>query len=221
MLNRRMPGRLMLITDLKLFADEKTFLQAAEKALRGGVDAIQLREKTLNARQVLGLAHELKKLTDKFNAALIINERVDIAKLASAHGVHLPETAFSPRDARALLGDKAIIGVSTHDPAHAVKAEAEGADYVTLSPIYHTPSKAPYGEPIGIKPLASAVKKLKIPVYALGGIKYKNIAEVMEAGAAGIALISAILASHEIEKSARELRDELIYYDNNKSRKAL
>ncbi|MFQ5480207.1 MAG: thiamine phosphate synthase [Thermodesulfobacteriota bacterium] len=219
--NKNPMGRLMLITDSELFPDKESFLEGSKKALTGGVDTIQLREKTLSARELLCLAHELRKLTHKFRAKLIINERSDIAKLAEADGVHLPAAAFSAHDARALLGEKALIGVSAHSLGDALSAEAGGADYVTLSPIYHTPSKAAYGEPIGLGPLAETTAELKIPVYALGGINKKRVKEVLHAGAAGVALISAILCTGSPRESARELADELIYYNNEKSKKAL
>lgn len=214
------PGRLMLITDSTLFPDKKAFLRASEGALRGGVDTIQLREKALSARDLLGLAHKLRELTIRFNAKLLINERVDIAMLAGADGVHLPVKAFSPSQARALMGDKAIIGISTHSAAGALQAEAGGADYVTLGPVYHTASKAPYGEPIGQKPLTEAAAHLKIPLYALGGINKERVGEVLEAGASGVALISAILAGKDTESRAREITDELIKY-NETCRRAL
>lgn len=210
----------MLITESRLFTDKESLLRACEGALRGGVDTIQLREKTLGARELLALGRALRKLTEKFNAKLLINERVDIAMLVPAHGVHLPAKAFSPSAARSLMGDKAIIGVSTHSVKEAQEAEAEGADYVTLGPVYFTKSKAPYGEPIGTGPITEAAGKLKIPVYALGGINEERAAVVLRAGAGGIAVISAILAKRETELRAREIADEFIKY-NERRRRAL
>ncbi len=210
--NKKPCADLMLITNSRLFSDKKSFLLGCEAALSAGVEVIQLREKTKSAKELLCLARDLREMTLEFKAALIINDRVDIAKLIGADGVHLPSDAFSPLEARAILGGKAVIGVSAHCVEEAQEAEAHGADYVTLSPIYYTTSKARYGSPIGLAPLRAATARLKIPIYALGGINKDRIKEVLGAGAAGAAVISAILASKDIRESARELREELMGY---------
>jgi len=205
----------MLITDSGLFADTSSFLDGVERALYGGVRLVQLREKGLCGRDLLALARKLRDITERHNARLIINERADIAKLIKADGLHLPVNAFSVRDARGMMGADAVIGVSTHSAAEALAAEAHGADYITLSPIYETPSKARYGEPIGLVPLKEAASTLSIPVYALGGITYQRVGEVMECGAWGIALISAILASNDSCKSTRRINTEIKKYQKN------
>lgn len=202
----------MLITDTALFPDNRSFLEAIEKTLAGGVRLIQLREKSLSGRDLLNLARRLREITKKHKARLLINERADIAKLVEADGLHLPVKAFSVKDARELLGEKAIIGISTHSVAEAQRAEADGADYITFGPVYRTASKARYGDPPGLGPLKEAASLLSIPVYALGGITSGRVREVLRAGAEGVALISAILASKDITKSAREINMELEDY---------
>lgn len=202
----------MLITDSRLFEDTSAFLRAVEKALAGGVSLIQLREKGLNGRDLLALGYKLRDMTTRHKARLIINERADIAKLTEADGLHLPANAFSLKDARKLMGAEAIIGVSTHSFVEARAAEADGADYITLSPIYETPSKVRYGEPIGLATLKKSASTLSIPVYALGGIKVDRIREVMENGAYGAALISAILASSDSCKSTQKINTEIKKY---------
>jgi len=199
----------MLITDKSLFPDDSSFLEAIEKALAGGVRLIQLREKGLSGRELLALARRLRKMTGRHKARLLINERADIAGLAAADGIHLPVTAFSVKDARRLMSENALIGASTHSVDEARRAVREGADYITFGPVYCTPSKAGYGAPVGLGPLKDAASGLTIPVYALGGIKKEGVQEVMEAGAYGVALISAILASKDILASAREIKREL------------
>jgi len=213
--NTRRLDNLMLITDSGLFEDTPSFLEAMKKTLAGGVRLIQLREKGLSGRDLLALGRKLKDMTTRHKARLFINERADIAKLIEADGLHLPVNAFSVRDARGLMGAEAIIGVSTHSADEARAAEADGADYVTFGPVYETPSKARYGAPLGLGPLPELTSRLTIPVYALGGITYQRVREVMENGASGVALISAILASKEICKSAKEIKKELKYYIKN------
>ncbi len=199
----------MLITDTGLFSDIGSFLSTVEKALNGGVTAVQVREKSMNARDLLGLAKRLRQMTAPHGAALIINERVDIAMLSGADGVHLPSKAFSPGEARALLGEGALIGVSTHGMDEALSAERAGTDYITFGPVYHTPSKAPYGEPPGPGELCRVCSRLSIPVFGLGGITPERVSEVMSAGGAGIALIRGILGAPDPGAAARRIRQEM------------
>lgn len=205
----------MLITDSGLFEDTSSFLEAMESALYGGVRLVQVREKGLCSRDLLALARRLRDITGRHKARLFINERADIAKIIKADGLHLPVNAFSVMEARRLMGAEAFIGVSTHSVAEARAAEAKGADYVTFGPVYETPSKARYGAPLGLGPLKKAASRLNIPVYALGGITSQRVQEVMEGGASGVALISAILASKEICESAKEITKELKYSIKN------
>ncbi len=209
-----LPG-LMLITDTGLFPEMHSFLDAIEKALAGGVKFIQLREKGLCGRDLLGLARRLRAITGRHSAGLIINERADIAKLVGADGLHLPVRAFSVREARGLLGEGALIGVSTHSTGEARKAARDNADYITFGPVYKTPSKSRYGEPLGLEALKEAARGLTIPIYALGGIQCRRVREVMENGASGVALISAILASKDISESAGEIKMALEAYMKN------
>ena len=178
-------------------------------ALEGGVKAVCLREKDLPAREILTLALRLRQLTSGFNAALFINSRVDVALAIRADGIHLGQNSFSPKDVRPLIGKKTLIGVSAHSIKEALQAERDGADFVTLGPVYRTPSKEKYGEPIGLLPLEKASKVLRIPFFGIGGIKKENIKEVLEAGASGVALISGILSAKNPEKATKEIIQEL------------
>lgn len=196
-----------LITDRAIV--NGNIVKAVEEALKGGVKAVQLREKDLHAKELLALAKELRSITKRYGAKLIINDRCDVAALVEADGVHLGIRSISPKDAREILGTDKLIGVSTHSVEEAVRAEAEGADFITFGPVFYTPSKAAYGEPVGIELLKNACKQVKIPVYAIGGIKKENTAEVISKGASGIAVISAILGAKDIRKSAGELDAEL------------
>jgi thiamine-phosphate pyrophosphorylase len=194
---------LYLITDRHQCAPEHTLFSAVEAALQGGIRAVQLREKDMAPNELLQLARQLRTLTTRYGARLLINDRVDIALATEADGVHLTEQSMDVPTARHLLGPKRVIGVSTHSLERACNAEEDGADFITFSPIYSTPSKAKYGEPQGIKKLHRVCSQINIPAFALGGITPERQAEVQHAGAAGIALISAIIGAHDPTAAAQ------------------
>ncbi|WP_298433744.1 thiamine phosphate synthase [Geobacter sp.] len=195
---------LYLITDRHQTAG-RDLLAVVGEALAGGVTAVQLREKDLAPRELLELARALRELTGRFGARLLVNDRIDIALAADADGVHLGEGSIPPREARRLLGPERLVGVSCHTLAGAREAEEGGADFITFGPVFFTASKARYGPPVGLPPLAEAVRSVSLPVFALGGITRENAAEAMAAGAAGIALISAICAADSPRDEARAL----------------
>jgi thiamine-phosphate pyrophosphorylase len=199
---------LYLITDRRQ-TRERYLMDVLKGALQGGVDAIQLREKYLNAVDLLKLARRIRELTEEYEAKLFLNDRVDIAIAVDSDGVHLGQSSFSPRDTRRLLGGNKLIGVSTHSLKEAKIAEAEGADFITLGPIFYTPSKAGYGEPLGIDIVKTVKAEIGIPVFPVGGIKKKNLDIVMGAGANGVAVISAIMVADEPEVEAEEMIGEI------------
>ncbi len=200
---------LYLISDRKLLPEGTNLPEIIEQALIGGVRALQLREKDLPSDELYRLALELKSLADRHGAKLLINDRIDIAMAVGAGGVHLGEHSLPTDTARRILGQQAIIGRSTHRVEDIVQAAAQGADFVTFSPIYFTPSKAPYGQPQGLEPLRAACSASRLPVLALGGIRQDRIREVRSAGAAGVALISAILTAIDPASTARSLLKEM------------
>jgi thiamine-phosphate pyrophosphorylase len=185
---------LYLITDRQACGSRDLIL-VVEEALKGGVKAIQLREKDLSSRAQYELAYEMRKLTSRYDAALFINDRVDIALAVNADGVHLGVSSLPIHRARKLLGKKRLIGVSCHNQVNAIAAQDFGADFITYGPVFHTPSKAAYGPPIGIDSLREVAPRLRIPIFALGGINIVNTGEVISAGAHGIAMISAVIAA--------------------------
>jgi thiamine-phosphate pyrophosphorylase len=196
--------KLYLITDRKLFTDHSSLFSAVEEALKGGVKAVQLREKDFGARDLLGMAYKMRELTKTYQARLFINDRVDIALAVEADGVHLGRESIPAHAVKKTFKDRLIIGVSTHSLDEAVEAEKGGADFVTLGPVYHTPSKMKYGEPIGIELLRSIKGKISIPVFAIGGIRIDKVGEVKDAGADGLALISAILTAENIRETTEK-----------------
>jgi thiamine-phosphate pyrophosphorylase len=167
-------------------------------ALRGGVQAVQLREKDLAAGQLFKLAFELRQLTRDYGASLLINDRIDVALASDADGVHLGKASLPVAEARRILGDDRLIGYSAHSVEDALQAQRAGADFVTLGPVYLTPSKAQYGEPLGVNVLSEAARLVSIPVFALGGIKLSTVNEVLSAGSHGVALISAVMAAPNV-----------------------
>ena len=182
---------------------ETPITEQIEKALQGGIRAFQLREKDLSPKELLAQAIEIKPVIKKYGAKLFINDRADIAEIAGADGVHLTEASVPA----GVIKDKfpnLIVGVSTHAKEGALLAEAEGADFITFSPIYETPSKVHYGLPQGLTKLGQVVKAVQLPVLALGGIKLNRVPEVLDQGAYGVALISGIWDSKDIKQQAFE-----------------
>ncbi len=196
--------KLYLITDSTLFAAQCSMYLAIETALKAGVKFIQLREKHLPTRKLLDMGYWMSELTKEYGAKLFINDRVDIALAVGADGVHLGQDSIPAHAVRKIAGDKLLVGVSTHGIDEAIEAEKDGADFITLGPVYQTPSKLKYGNPIGIDTLRRVKSKISIPVLAIGGIKLDKVKEVMEAGADGVALISAILTAENIKETSEE-----------------
>ena len=191
--------RLYLITNRSLFENDNNFLDASEAALMGGVRALQLREKNLTDCELIELGNQLRILTSNYNAKLIMNSRADIAKIIDADGVHLTENSAHANEIKSTFPDL-IVGVSTHSLEAAQIAEAQGADYITFSPIYATPSKANYGPPQGLGLLRQVSQEVNLPVLALGGITLHRVSECLEQGAFGVALISDIWNSSHIKE---------------------
>jgi thiamine-phosphate pyrophosphorylase len=195
---------LYLITDRNQTAG-RPLLEVVEAALSGGVRAVQLREKDLPVPELYDLAWELRALTARYDARLLINERIDIALAVEADGVQLGTNSLPVTAARRIAPDL-LIGYSSHAVGEAAAALAKGADCVTFSPVFYTPSKAAYGEPQGLTKLAQACEQLRGPVFALGGIKQANLAQVTAAGCYRVALISDILAAPDPAAAAEAFR---------------
>jgi thiamine-phosphate pyrophosphorylase len=195
--------RLYLITDRSLFEGQKYFLSAVEAALMGGVKALQLREKDLPDSELIKLGIQLRILTSNYKAKLFINSRAEIAEKIGADGVHLTETRLPANEVKSSFPDLTV-GVSTHSLEGAHLAEKEGADFITFSPIYKTPSKASYGPPQGLNSLRKVTQAVRLPVLALGGITLHRVPECLKQGAFGVALISDIWNSSHIKKHSFE-----------------
>ena len=193
--------RVYLVTDRRQLIKSSELLITIEAALQGGLKAVQLRENDMGTRDLLNMAYRMRESTRKYDARLFINDRVDIALAIKADGVHLGQKSMPAYAVRKIAQDRLMIGVSTHSIDEAIEAEKDGADFITLGPIYHTPSKLKYGDPIGIDTLRKVKAKISIPIFGIGGIKLDKVREVKEAGADGVALISAILIAENIKET--------------------
>jgi thiamine-phosphate pyrophosphorylase len=195
---------LYVVTDRHLTGG-RALCQAVEEALRGGARAVQLREKDLPPRELYPLALEMRQLTQAYGARLLINDRVDVALAVGADGVHLTTTSLAADIARQLLGPDRLIGVSTHSCAEAQAAAEGGADFLVFGPVFFTPSKAAYGQPVGLDALRAVRAVVNSPILAIGGIKAANLEQVIGAGADGIAVISAIISADDPASATRNL----------------
>lgn len=196
--------RLYLVTDRHQTAG-RPLLSVLARAVRAGVRAIQLRERDLPVRELHTLAMQLQhELPD---ARLFINDRVDVALALRTQGVHLRESSLPAEVVRRLLWPSQLLGLSVHSLDGVIAAEQQGADFVVLGPIYDTPSKRIYGTPIGLRILEQAAQKVRIPIFAIGGITATRAREVRQAGAFGVAVLSSILSAANVEQATKDLLD--------------
>ncbi len=159
---------------------------------------IQLRDKFAGPHQLLPQARQLAQLCRDRGVRFIVNDRLDLAQAVDADGVHLGQDDLPPRAARPLLGAGKILGVSTHSLEQAVRAAEDGADYLGIGPIFATATKTTGYEPVGCGMIRQLRSRIDLPLLAIGGITSGNVGEVVRAGAAGAAVISAIIGSHDI-----------------------
>jgi len=193
-----------LITDRQLAPDLPRRVAAALRGLPPRAVAVHLREKDLGGRELLALALAVGKACAEARQLFLVNDRLDVAVLVGADGVHLPSAGVPVDDARRMLGPAKLIGRSCHSRAEVEAAHAAGADFATFSPIFDTPSKRQYGAPVGIESLREAAA-VGLPLVALGGITPGNAQEVRAAGAKGIAAIRSWLAGEDPAAALRSL----------------
>ena len=193
--------RLYIITDRRL----KDEVSSVKAALEAGATAIQLRIKDAPSREMYNVGREIRRLTRDYDALYIVDDRLDIALAVDADGVQLgPEDL--PIDVARELAPNLIIGASIYSLEEALKAEEMGADYLGAGAIYPSPSK-PDAKVLGIEGLKEVVSKVSIPVVAIGGINHDNAADVIRAGADGIAVISAVMASDDVYQATLSLKE--------------
>lgn len=200
----RVDFSLYLVTDRHQTRD-RPLVPLLARAMAAGVRAVQLREKDLGTRDLLALCREVLPLARRLGVRVLVNDRIDIVLATEADGVHLRVDSLPVTVARRLLGPGRLIAVSVHSVVEVGRAEADGADFVVLGPIYETASKTSYGPPIGLGPLVEATQRYRIPVFGIGGITASRIPELRKSGAAGAAVISAVLAADSVESSTHTL----------------
>jgi thiamine-phosphate pyrophosphorylase len=192
------------VTDRRATAG-RPLAEVVERCLGAGLPAVQLREKDLTGVELLDLARALRGLTARHGARLLVNDRVDVALAVDADGVHLPEAGLPPLAARTLVGPDRLLGVSTHSTAALDAAQEGGADFVLFGPVYDTPHKRAWGAPQGPAALAAACRRARVPVLAIGGVTADRVPELGDAGAAGVAVIRALLEAADPAAATREL----------------
>jgi thiamine-phosphate pyrophosphorylase len=204
-INRIQAARLYVITPDR---DPDWLLGYASAVLRGGAEVIQLRHKTLPRGQLLELARRMRDVTSAAGALLIVNDHVDIARLAGAAGVHLGPDDLSLEAARRIGGDRLLIGASASSLAAAKAAVASGADYIGSGATFPTPLKPDKGV-IGPAGVAAIVAAVKVPVFAIGGIDESNVSQLTALGIKRACVIRALGDAPDPESAARRLRGML------------
>jgi thiamine-phosphate pyrophosphorylase len=204
-MKRNVDWSLYLVTD-RLLSLGRPIDEIVRAAVDGGVTAVQLREKDCSTREFIALARKLKELLAPRGVPLLINDRVDVALAAQADGVHIGQSDMAYRDARALLGPDALIGLSVETPAQAAEAVDWDCDYLGVGPIFQTATKLDAAPAWGLDRLAELRRISHHRLVAIGGINASNAASIAAAGADGIAVVSAICSAPDPRAAAADLR---------------
>jgi thiamine-phosphate pyrophosphorylase len=182
--------------------------ETAKLVINGGADAIQLREKTISDSDFISLAGEIRDITTNRGTLFIINDRVNVARELNADGVHLGQQDMGVSEARAIIGNEKVIGVSTHNIIQARQALKDGADYIAIGPVYPTSTKN-YEPSVGLKVVQEVSREITVPVFAIGAITLENLDNVVKAGASRVAVCSAIINSKDIYSSTKHFKTKL------------
>jgi thiamine-phosphate pyrophosphorylase len=196
--------RLLLVTD-RTQTGGRSLPPLIQQAVNAGLPAVQLRERDLSTSEVRALAREIQSITEPRAVPLIVNDRIDLALAMNLEGVHLRANSLPVSVARRLVGANRLVGVSTHSISEVEQANRDGADYVLFGPIFDTPSKRPFGPPLGLAVLAEVCRHSAIPVFAVGGVTSDSVSDVRRAGAHGVAVIGAILTQDDVAAATRNM----------------
>jgi thiamine-phosphate pyrophosphorylase len=199
---------LYLVTDRDL-SRGRSLDWVVEKAAKGGVTIVQLREKEMETREFIEEAQRIQKILKPYNIPLLINDRVDVALAIGADGVHLGQKDMPYQMARKLLGDEAIIGLSVESIEQAKEANQFDVDYIAISPVFTTPTKGELTEELGIEGVKEISQLSKHPAVGIGSIKTHNAQDIIQAGADGVAVVSGICSEDDPEQAASELRKKV------------
>lgn len=196
---------LYLVTDRSL-SRGRTTLDVVRQAVAGGVTCVQLREKHCSTREFIEQARALQPLLKDKRIPLIINDRLDVALAVGADGIHLGQQDMALADARKIVGQTMVIGISAESVADAIRAEQQGADYIGVSPVFATPTKTDTAEALGLEGIQKISRAVAIPIVGIGGVNQRSAAAVLGAGADGIAVVSAIVSADDPKKAAADLK---------------
>ncbi len=202
-MNKNIDYTLYLCTDRDLMSSD-TIEESVELATKGGCTVIQLREKDCSSKDFYELAVRVKKITDRYNVPLIINDRVDIAMAVDAAGVHIGQNDLPADVVRQIIGKDKIIGVSAAKLEEAVKAVEDGADYLGIGAMYATDTKTD-ARPVTMDELKEIRTKVDVPIVVIGGINMRTLPDFKNIGIDGLAVVSAIVAKDDVEKAARDM----------------
>ena len=200
----RMDYSVYVVVDRR-FARGGRLEEIVRAALRGGATVIQLREKEAGIREMIEMGRRLRDICHSFGVPFIVNDRVDVALAVDADGVHVGPEDMPPEIARRLIGPDRILGVSATSVDEALQGERAGADYLGVGDVFGTRTKPDAGKPIGPNGLAEIVRRVRVPVVAIGGVTAENAGEAVRAGAAGVAVISAVVSAPDPEEATRRL----------------
>jgi len=199
---------LYVITD-EAIAGGLTHAEIALRAIAGGADVIQLRDKVCGCRELIRIGRALRMITINSGTLFMVNDRLDVALACGADGVHLGQDDIRVGVARQIAPPGFIIGVSVGTVDEAVRAEDEGADYIAISPVFSTVSKNDAGPGLGLDVIREIRRSVSVPVIAIGGINLDNVRQVIAAGADGVAVISVVVGSRDIIAASRELKKRI------------
>ncbi len=200
----RFNASLYLVTDRSLAKKPLDIL--VEEAIKGDADCVQLREKNIDTKEFFEIAQKIKYITDRYNVPLIINDRIDVALAVQAYGVHLGQDDMPLKTARKIVPHSMVIGISVSTVNEAIEAEKDGADYIGAGSVFPTSTKDDISGIIGLEGLQEIKQAVSIPVIAIGGIQIHNAGEVIQQGANGIAVVSAIVSSDNPYEAAKTLK---------------
>jgi len=200
---------LYVITDRRL-SHGLSEAEVARLAYAGGADIVQLRMKSEDGKEMLEQAKIIKQYADEYARYFIVNDRVDIAILSDADGVHLGQSDIPIAEARKLLGDDKLIGISVHNVEEAITAFNDGADYIGVGSIFTTSTKPDAIQGLGLDAIYRIKQAVDLPLVAVGGINQGNIQDVIAAGADSAAVISAVVGKEDISKACHDLRDQIL-----------
>jgi thiamine-phosphate pyrophosphorylase len=187
----------------------QTYHQMVEAACKGGADAVQLRDKSLSAKDLIRLAKDLQSICDRYGAFFLLNDRVDVVLAAGVDGVHLGQEDVPARFVRDLLGHRKILGVSCHSTAQALAAHGDGADYVSCGPLFATPTKP--GRPaVGTDLIKQYKQMVRVPFVAIGGVDESNVESIIRMGTDRVAVVRAIFGASDIEAATRQLKEKIL-----------